>query len=152
MIEQIISGGQTGAARAALGFALERNIPHGGWCPKGRRAEDGSIPERHVLQETPKSGYLECTEWNVRDSDATVIFTLAAEPSDDAKRIVDFASLHNKPCYHFSQANGVEICASQLKEAIARHGLTILNVAGSRASKEPGVAHFVRAVLTLALL
>ncbi|MEX0610513.1 MAG: putative molybdenum carrier protein, partial [Pirellulales bacterium] len=69
----IISGGQTGADRAALDFALEHEIAHGGWCPRGRLAEDGPIAPRYNLQETPSRKYSQRTEWNVRDSDATVI-------------------------------------------------------------------------------
>ena len=56
-IEKIVSGGQTGADRAALDFAIERSIEHGGWCPQGRKAEDGTIDPRYNLQETPSSGY-----------------------------------------------------------------------------------------------
>jgi hypothetical protein len=152
MIEKIVSGGQTGAARAALDFALERNIPHGGWCPKGRQTEDGPIPPSYALEETLKAGYLECTEWNVRDSDGTVIFTLAAELSGGSKRTVGFAALHNKPCYHLSQTSGVEVCVAQLKEAVERHEILTLNVTGPRDSEDPGIAAFVRSVLTLALL
>jgi hypothetical protein len=54
-IEKIVSGGQTGADRAALDFAIEHGIPHGGWCPKGRKAEDGPIDPRYLLRETPTS-------------------------------------------------------------------------------------------------
>jgi hypothetical protein len=50
---KIVSGGQTGVDRAALDWAIQRGIPHGGWCPRGRRAEDGRIPERYRLRETP---------------------------------------------------------------------------------------------------
>ena len=67
----IVSGGQTGADRAALDFALEFGIEHGGWCPRGRRAEDGVIDERYGLTETPSHRYDQRTRWNVRDSDAT---------------------------------------------------------------------------------
>ena len=73
-ITKIISGGQTGADRAALDWARERGIPHGGWCPKGRRAEDGVIPYSYNLEENSISAYAVRTEWNVRDSDATVSF------------------------------------------------------------------------------
>ena len=75
---KIISGGQTGADRAALEFAIKQGIPHGGWCPKGRRSEDGQIDAKYQLQETPSSNYLQRTEWNVRDSDGTVIFSIAS--------------------------------------------------------------------------
>lgn len=75
---KILSGGQTGTDRAALDWAIAHGIPHGGWCPKGRKAEDGPIDGRYQLQETPSSSYVERTEWNVRDSDGTVVFSIAA--------------------------------------------------------------------------
>jgi hypothetical protein len=77
LILKIISGGQTGADRAALDFAIKHRISHGGWCPKGRRSEDGTIPSQYQLQETPSTNYLQRTEWNVRDSDGTVIFSIS---------------------------------------------------------------------------
>ena len=76
MIEKIISGGQTGADCAALDFAIEHGIPHGGWCPGGRLAEDGPIDARYQLKETPSANYTQRTEWNVRDSDGTVVFSI----------------------------------------------------------------------------
>lgn len=81
MIQKIISGGQTGADRTALDWAIEHDIPHGGWCPAERRAEDGVIPERYRLQETPAHNYEQRTRWNVHDSDATLIVSLAEELS-----------------------------------------------------------------------
>src|SRR4051794_26180413 len=72
----IISGGQTGADRAALDFAIAHGLSHRGWCPRQRRAEDGIIPAQYVLQETPSGHYSQRTEWNVRDSDATVVFSI----------------------------------------------------------------------------
>jgi hypothetical protein len=76
-LEKIISGGQAGADRAALDWAINHGVPHGGWCPKGRRAEDGIMPERYQLEETPDPNYDQRTMWNVRDADATLIVTLA---------------------------------------------------------------------------
>ena len=72
---KIVSGGQTGADRAGLDWAIRARIPHGGWCPKGRRAEDGLIPAQYQLIETPNRDYSQRTAWNVRDSDGTVIFS-----------------------------------------------------------------------------
>jgi hypothetical protein len=66
MVERLISGGQTGVDRAALDVAIERGIPVGGWCPRGRRAEDGDIPERYPLTETPSEDYAERTAWSAR--------------------------------------------------------------------------------------
>jgi len=67
VIEKVISGGQTGADRAALDFAIAHGIPYGGWCPAGRLAEDGTIDARYILKETPSASYPQRTEWNVRD-------------------------------------------------------------------------------------
>jgi hypothetical protein len=74
---RIVSGGQTGADRAALDWAINAGLEHGGWCPKGRKAEDGVIRPQYVLKESSSANYVQRTEWNVRDSDGTVIFSLA---------------------------------------------------------------------------
>src|SRR5687768_1765349 len=74
---KIISGGQTGADRAALDFAIAHGLGHGGWCPRGRRAEDGPIPDRYRLRETAEADYAVRTRENVMDSDATLIFSVA---------------------------------------------------------------------------
>ncbi len=78
-ILKIISGGQTGADRAGLDVAIALNIPYGGWCPKGRKAEDGPIVAKYGLTETPSANYLQRTEWNVHDTDGTIVFTMAKE-------------------------------------------------------------------------
>ena len=75
MIERIVSGGQTGVDRAALEVAIEHQIPIGGWCPRGRRSEDGTIPTKFTLQETPTADYSQRTAWNVRDSDGTLLIS-----------------------------------------------------------------------------
>jgi len=72
----IMFGGLTGAGRVALDWAIDHAIPHGDRCTKGRKAEDGVIPVRYLLRETPSAGYLQRTEWNVRDPDATLIGSL----------------------------------------------------------------------------
>src|SRR4051812_7853330 len=103
MFEKIISGGQTGADRAALDFALQRHIPHGGWCPKGRLAEDGGIPPRYQLRETPGPDSIQRTEWNVRDSDGTVIFSIKELLSGGSKQTARLVARHRKPCLHLSK-------------------------------------------------
>ena len=65
--------------RTALDWALAHHIPHGGWCPAGRRAEDGVIPDCYDLQETPEQNYQQRTKRNVRDSDGTLIITAMKE-------------------------------------------------------------------------
>lgn len=139
MLERIISGGQTGADRAALDAALACGFPHGGWCPRGRLAEDGPIPERYRLVETEGASYLARTERNVKRSDGTVILTIGVMASGSA-RTADFARRHRKPWLHLrldetrdSEAVGL------LREFIRGHEIRVLNVAGSRASTEPGL-------------
>ena len=103
MIEKIVSGAQTGADRGGLEAALARGVPVGGWVPAGRRAEDGTIPERFMqagLVETRSSSYLVRTELNVKDTDATLIlsFTVEGAISGGTKRTAEFARKHGKPC------------------------------------------------------
>lgn len=74
----------------------------GGWCPKGRKAEDGVIDSRYQLRETPSADYLQRTEWNVRDSDGTVIFTVTDKLTGGSRRTADFAAKHHKPCLHLA--------------------------------------------------
>jgi len=73
MITRIISGGQTGADRAALDVAIKLGIPHGGWIPKGRKTEKGPLPEKYQLQEMTTGSYPARTEKNVIESDGTLI-------------------------------------------------------------------------------
>src|SRR6266496_3086201 len=98
VLEKIISGGQTGADRAALDFAIGRGIAHGGYCPRGRVAEDGMIPERYQLRETPSSDYAPRTEWNVRDSDGTVVLSIQERLDGGSKKTVHCAQQYEKPC------------------------------------------------------
>ena len=145
MISKLVSGGQTGADRAALDWAIEHNIPHGGWCPKGRRAEDGPIDARYQLTETPSSNYVQRTEWNVRDSDATVIFTMSPELSGGSKKTEEFAKKHKKPCLHLRPQ--LESPSWSLAQFLRYQNIQVLNVAGTRGSKEPEVGVFVKRVL-----
>ena len=73
---KIISGGQTGADRAALDAALELSIPHGGWLPKGRKAEDGPVSKRYRLQELASPNYRDRTRKNILESDGTLIVSI----------------------------------------------------------------------------
>src|SRR2546423_11212579 len=98
MTPKIISGGQTGVDRAALDVALELGLPCGGWCPRGRRAADGVIPEHYPLKETATADYPERTEANVRAADATLIFT-RGKPDRGTALTYELARRLNKPCY-----------------------------------------------------
>jgi len=90
-IPKIVSGGQTGADRAALDWALAHGVECGGWCPKRRKAEDGPIDPKYPLKETPSVSYVQGTEWNVLDSDATVLFPILPTLSGGSKRTMEFA-------------------------------------------------------------
>ena len=142
-LEKIVSGGQTGADRAALDVAIRHGFPHGGWCPKGRKAEDGLIGGQYQLIETQSSSYLQRTEWNVRDSDATVIFTITSQLSGGSKRTAEFAEKHRKPWIHLArQSTSYEEPALILQRFVEEISVRELNVAGTRASKEPDVWRF----------
>jgi len=141
---KIVSGGQTGADRAALDWALAHGVECGGWCPKGRRAEDGVIPFAYPLTETPSSDYAQRTEWNVRDSDATVIFSLARRLTGGSRLTRDLAAHYGKPFLHVHPALAA---GHLLREFLERHRIRVLNVAGPRASGEAEVGAYVRRTL-----
>jgi len=144
---RIVSGGQTGADRAALNWAITHGISHGGWCPKGRRAEDGTIPRRYQLVETPSASYLQRTEWNVRDSDGTVILSIAETLTGGSRRTAELARQHGKPWLHVAKSAGGRDAGALVRRFVRQHGIHVLNVAGPRASTEPEVGAFVTSVL-----
>ena len=144
---KIVSGGQSGADQAALDWAIAHQVDHGGWCPKGRRAEHGTIDARYQLAETPNTNYLERTEWNVRDSDATVIFTLGETLEGGSKKTAAFAEKHNKPCLHFRP----QVDPKYLAQFLARNNVVVLNIAGSRESSAPGISELVAGALSQVL-
>ena len=146
-ISKIISGGQTGADRAALDWAIANDIPHGGWCPKGRLAEDGVIDAKYNLRETPETEYIQRTEWNVRDSDATVIFSISPILTGGTLATEELATAHRKPCLHISEAQSISTNAEELQLFLVEHNVGILNVAGPRASNEPEIRAFVTDIL-----
>jgi hypothetical protein len=134
-VERVVSGGQTGVDRAALDVALDLGIPCGGWCPAGRLAEDGAIPERYLLRETESASYPERTERNVRDSDATLILYRARMRGGTALT-ARLARHHGRPCL------ALEIAAADpdaIGRWLAEHGVRVLNVAGPRESESPGI-------------
>jgi len=138
-ITQVISGGQTGADRAALDFAIEHNIPYDGRVPKGRLAEDGPIPETYQLQEMPTGDYSKRTEQNVLDSEGTLIVShgMLAGGSAVTKYL---ASLNHKPCLHTDlDTLSIEEAAFLIKFWTNYHDMRVLNVAGPRASKDPEI-------------
>jgi len=151
MLSKIISGGQTGADRAALDWAIKRGIPHGGWCPKGRRGADGTIDRRYNLVETPSDDYSQRTEWNVRDSDATAVFSILRDLRGGSLLTIELAEQYNKPVIHLCKEDEQANHAQELRSFIEKFGISVLNVAGPRASDEPDVYQFVSRILDRAL-
>lgn len=147
-LERIISGGQTGVDRAALEVALRHGLPHGGWCPKGRWAEDGAIPARYLLTETPSPEPEQRTEWNVRDSDATVIFSIAPVLTGGSAYTLRMTRRWGRPCLHLARMTfPVTEAAQHLIRFLQDHQVRVLNVAGPRVSTEPEAAQYATAVM-----
>ncbi len=143
-IIKVISGAQTGADRAGIDAAIALGIPHGGKIPAGRRAEDGPIPMSYDLTEVPQGNYLMRTEANVKDSDATIVFTYGA-PKSGSKRTLDFCKRHSKPSLHIDcrEMNFNEISLIIIEWlSIYDYDIT-LNIAGSRESTKPGIYKLV---------
>ena len=147
---RIVSGGQTGADRAALDFALAHEIPHGGWCPAGRWAEDGVLDAGYQLHETPGADPAEHTEWNVRDTEATAILSIGAALSGGSRLTAEIAGRLSRPCLHLAQERDEPGAAERLVQFLLAHRVRVLNVAGPRASSEPGIGPFVTQILTAA--
>jgi predicted Rossmann-fold nucleotide-binding protein len=135
-VEKIISGGQTGVDRAALDVAAEFGIPCGGWCPRGRRAEDGIIPPKYPLEETSSPDYPQRTEMNIQDSDGTLILTYG-HPVGGTLLTLRLARKHHKPYLLIDLGEGGE--ALKVQEWLKNSGVQTLNVAGPRESEAPGI-------------
>jgi hypothetical protein len=151
---KIISGGQTGADRGGLDAAIEKGVDHGGWCPKGRYAEDGTISEKYQLTETTDFGYLTRTKRNVAESDATVVFTFGPARTGSRKTI-DFAKELKKPHLHvnlFQTSN--EVAAEKVIDWLSKtfKDDIILNVAGSRESTREGIGEITKEIIKLVLI
>ena len=138
MLKKIISGGQTGVDRAALDVAMRLGIAHGGWIPKGRLAEDGTLPPHYHLQEMSTDGYEARTEKNVLDSDGTLIISRGS-PTGGTDYTRKMALKHGKQLLHIDLALGQRSSdtGSLIASWIEMNRIEILNVAGPRASNDP---------------
>jgi len=145
---RIISGGQTGVDRGALDAAMALGIPHGGWCPRGRRAEDGPIPDRYDLRETDSPEYRVRTERNVIDSDATLIL-YRGRLSGGTELTLRLAEAHGKR--HLVVDLGDPCPAEEVRRWLRAEGVNVLNVAGPRESQSPGISAQARRFLEVVL-
>ncbi|GIW79515.1 MAG: hypothetical protein KatS3mg105_1322 [Gemmatales bacterium] len=144
MIRKLISGGQTGVDRAALDVAIACGLDCGGWCPKGRRAEAGPIPPHYPLEETPSAAYPQRTEWNVRDSDGTLVL-VAGEPDGGTRLTIQLAERYQKPCCVATLDSDAEI--GRVRAWLDSCMIRVLNVAGPRESSHPGIYHMALSFL-----
>lgn len=149
-LRRIISGGQTGADRGGLDAAIEMGIPHGGWCPKGRRAEDGPVPKRYRLRETESRDYPARTERNVLEADGTVVFSLGRLDRGSALTLA-LARRHKRPSLHLDLRRlGPARAARRLRQWVDRRGIAVLNVAGPREGTARGIRRLVWEILATA--
>lgn len=139
MLKKIISGGQTGADQAALDVAIKLGIPYGGWIPKGRLTENGSLPDKYKLQEMPTNSYPKRTEKNILDSDGTVIISHGKLTGGSALTR-KLAKQHKRPWIHIDpNKTQMFLAVSELYDWTISNNIEILNIAGSRASKDPKI-------------
>ena len=139
MIKKIICGGQTGVDRAALDFALENGIDCGGWCPRGRKAEDGVIPEHYPLEETEKDIFEERTEKNVVESDGTLILSNGFTLRGGTLYTYGMLRKHDKPVLVLNLNDNFEINFAAFTEWINKNNIETLNISGNRESENPGI-------------
>jgi hypothetical protein len=162
-ISKIVSGGQTGADRGGLDAAVEAGVPHGGWCPKGRKAEDGRIPVKYDLAEMRTADYLARTRQNVIDSHVTLVFTYG-KPTGGSAKTIAFAGEYCRPYLHIdlSQFDDNKRIAECILRWMQSGGLStpdvvqvpacpVVNIAGSRESKAQGIQQRVKNIV-LAML
>lgn len=139
MIVKIVSGGQTGVDRAALDAAIRLGIPHGGWVPRGRLAEDGPLADSYAVRETRSADYAVRTERNVRDSDGTLLVS-RGRLSGGSEYTRAMALKHGRPFLHVDLNRMPAFKAAvTINRWIGEHSIRTLNVAGPRASKDPGI-------------
>ena len=138
-VSKIVSGAQTGADRGGLDAAIDLKIPYGGFIPAGRRAEDGRIPSKYVgLIETRSDGYLVRTRLNAQNSSATVIFTFGPL-SGGSMKTRQFCEEYKKPWMHVDLRKNVKHTEFLEWLNSIPESKIVLNVAGNRESKSPGI-------------
>lgn len=135
-VSKIVSGGQTGVDRGALEAAIELNLPHGGWCPRGRLSEDGTIPPRYMLVETDSCEYPVRTELNVVDSDGTLIL-YERHLSGGTELTYRLTRKLGRSCQKVDLTKQPSI--ADVRSWLIRNKIRVLNVAGPRESNAQGI-------------
>lgn len=150
-VRRIVSGGQTGVDRGGLDAAMELGLQHGGWCPAGRRSEDGPIPRRYRLKSTRSADYKVRTEQNVIDSDGTLIL-FRRQLSGGTLLTSQYCENHDKPRWHVDLAevtdeDHVKLAVSGVVEWLVDNNVQVLNIAGPRESQNQGICLDTKAFL-----
>jgi hypothetical protein len=150
-VRRVISGGRTGADRGGLDAAIELGLDHGGFCPRGRRAEDGRVPDRYHLCETRTARYAERTEANVTSADGTLIVTRGPLAGGSALTAA-LARGRGVPLLVVDLSREAPADAARRVRAwIDDRAIGVLNVSGPRESHCPGIAADTRALVLAAL-
>jgi hypothetical protein len=152
-LTKIISGGQTGVDQAALRAAKDCGLTIGGWCPPGRVSEEGVIPPQFPLKETeqerspdaPDVPRSQRTEWNVRDSDGTLVIRSACAPSAGTEWAIRCAARYGRPLL----ICGIEDAEAneKIKQWLWEAPIKRLNVAGPSEGTAPGIGDRAHALL-----
>jgi len=137
----ILSGGQAGVDRGALDAAIELGNPCGGWCPRGRRAEDGPIPPRYPLSEAD-GGDAERTRRNIEESDGTLILHRGALREGTLLTLEICRELGKPVCLVDADTSSPTTAAVAAREFIEAHNIERLNVAGPRRSQWTHSYHY----------
>lgn len=147
-LAKIVSGGQTGVDRGALDAALAAGFACGGWCPEGRLAEDGAIADCYPIVVLSGAGYEERTLRNVLDSGGTAIMH-AGKPEGGTRLTLEHCVRHGKPHLMIDASTcPADRAAHDIVAFVEREGVSVLNIAGPRASKWPGARDYAYAVVS----
>jgi len=150
-LKKIVSGGQTGVDRGALDAALEAAFPCGGWCPKGRKAEDGIIPQHYPLSEMPGPSYRARTRRNVTDSDGTLVLFFG-ELTGGTLETLRIAEQLGKPVLTIDcAAKPAADAAVEVGAFVRLHEIATLNVAGPRESTHVAGRAYARSLISAVL-
>lgn len=145
---KIISGGQTGVDRAALDAALEAGVEVGGYCPAGREAEDGTIPQEYPLTEV-EGGYPERTRRNVEAADATLVIYASQLKGGTAETVAICLQLEKPFKLIDTSLVSAVVAVQAIDDFVRENRVKVLNVAGPRASSNPALYEYCNQILSM---